>query len=98
MATVLVYSIGDTADLTPVLAEAGHRVVEVYDSGEIIQLVLRSQFDVVIVPERAEPTEAGELLPLVRRLTSAAIVVAGDGDDSVAAKHDSLVKSLCRSN
>ena len=71
--------------LVPVLAEAGHRVVEAYNSGEVLQLVLRSQFDLVIIPDMSEPVDGQELLPLVRKLTLAAIVAVGHGDETAIA-------------
>ena len=85
MAQVLVYSNADMALLIPIVAEAGHRVVEAYDSDEVVHLVLRGQFDIVMLPNEASPIDGLELLPLVRRLVLGAIVVVGHGDDAAIA-------------
>ena len=71
--------------LVPVLAEAGHRVFEAYDSGEVLKLVLGSQLDLVMIPDESEPVDGQELLPLIRKLTLAAIVAVGHGDETAIA-------------
>ena len=81
MARALIYATGDIVPLVPILSESGNAVVEAYDSVEVVKLLLRGHFDLVWIPDGAEPTDADELLPLVRRLTDATLVVAGDGDD-----------------
>ena len=73
------------AALVPIVAEAEHSVAEAYDSGEVLQLVIRSQFDIVMIPDGAEPIDGQEVLPLIRRLTLGAIIVVGDGDETAIA-------------
>ena len=57
-------------------------MIEAYDSGHVLQLVMRRRYDVVILPEDARPVDGEELLPMVHRLTRAAIVVVGRGDET----------------
>ncbi len=85
MARILIYSSGDMAMLVPIVAEAEHSVAEAYDSGEILQLVIRSQFDIIMIPDGVEPIDGQEVLPLIRRLTLGAIIVVGDGDETAVA-------------
>ena len=85
MARILIYSSGDMAMLVPIVAEAEHSVVEAYDSGEILQLVIRSQFDIIMIPDGVKPIDGQEVLPLIRRLTLGAIIVVGDGDETAVA-------------
>jgi DNA-binding response OmpR family regulator len=81
LAKVLVYSDPDMANLVPIVADAGHRVVEAYSSEEVVQLVVRDQFDILIIPDEATPINDIDLLPFVRKLVLGAIVVLGRGDE-----------------
>ncbi len=85
MARVLVYSTGDIEALVPILADAGHRVTEAYDASEAVRLVIQGQLDVVMIPELPEPFDGEDLLPLIRRLTHASVVVVGAGDETAIA-------------
>ncbi len=76
-----IYADEDMVPLIPILSESGHALAEAYSSVEVVNLLLHESFDLVIIPDRAEPTDADELLPLVRRLTRATLVVAGDRDE-----------------
>ena len=76
MAAILILSRESFAPLVAILAEGGHQVLEAVDSGHILQMVMRRNPDAIILPE-----DGKELLPLIRRLTRAAIVVAGEGLD-----------------
>ena len=68
-----------------ILAEEGHRIVEAYDSGHVLQLIMRPGIDVVILPDDMEPMDGEELLPVIRRLTLATIVVVGEGEETTMA-------------
>lgn len=65
----------------PMLAEAGHRVIEADDSSHVLQMVMRRRIDVLMLPADAEPINGEDLLPLVRRLTPGIIIVAGEADE-----------------
>ena len=83
MATVVI--LPDEEDIGPLiaaLAEGGHRVIEAFNSGHVLQLAMRRELDVVILPDGAEPVDGEELLPVIRRLTEAVIVIVGDGDET----------------
>ena len=67
-------------------AEEGYRVIEAYDGGETLQQVLRGHPDVVIIPDYTEQVEGVDILPLIRRLTSSAIIVVGEGEPARLAK------------
>ena len=77
MATVLILSGADTSALAPVVAEAGHRVVEAVDGDQMLQIGMRGEIHVAILPVDAEPIGGEELLRLMRRLTGAAIIAVG---------------------
>ena len=83
MATVLVFSREkESSGLIPLLAEAGHRVIEAYDSGHVLQVVMRQHPDALILPDDAEPIDGEELLPVMRKLTTAPIIVVGEGQET----------------
>ena len=81
MATIVVLAVGGLEPLIAAVAEEGHRVVEAYDSGHLLQLVMRGSPDVVVMPEIVDPVGGEETLPLIRRLTTAAILVVGPGNE-----------------
>ena len=81
MALVLVFSREDLSSVIQVVAEMGHRVLDAYDSGHVLQLVMRRRLDVIVLPEDAEPVNGEGLLTLIRRLTAAAIIVVGEGTE-----------------
>ena len=81
MATILILPNDEIESLIGVLAEGGHTVIEAHDSGEVLQRVMRAGLDAVVLPDAAELTDGQEMLPVVRRLTSAVIVVVGEGDE-----------------
>ena len=64
------------------VAEADHNVIEAYDSGHLLQLVIRQRPDVVIMPDKVKPVNGEEMLPVIRRLTTAAILVVGAEDET----------------
>lgn len=82
MVTVLIVTREEMSSLIPIVAEAGHRVIEAFDSGHVLQLVMRQEPDVVIIPDDAEPIDGEELLPVVRRLTTGPIIVVGEGQET----------------
>ena len=86
MATILVSACNEMTLLVAWAAEEGYRVIEAYDSGETVQQVLAGHPNVVIVPDHAEPVEGVDLLTVIRRLTSSAIVVVGEGEANTMAK------------
>ena len=77
----MILSVGGLDPLIAAVAEDGHRVIEAYDVGHLLQLVMRGTPDVVVMPEDAQPANGEEILPLVRRLTTAAILLVGAGDE-----------------
>lgn len=77
IATVLILSEADTSALAPVVAAAGHRVVEAVDGDQMLQIGMRGKIHVAILPVDAEPIGGEELLHLICRLTSAAIIAVG---------------------
>ena len=79
MADVLVMHSDETVAVIPMLAEDGHSVFEAYGSGEMLQEVMRRQMDVVVIPDNQETVEGVELLAVLRRMTSAGIVMVGEG-------------------
>ena len=79
MANVLIISRELASHLRAWIASEGHDVVE-DDSGELMQQVVRSSPDLIVVPDDSESTGAADLLPAVRRASNAAIVVVGSGD------------------
>ena len=85
MATVMIMSREEMSGLIPIVAEEGHRVIEAIDSGHVLQVVMRQQPDVIVMPDDAEPIDGEELLPIVRRLTTAAIIVVGEGQETAMA-------------
>ena len=57
-------------------------MIEAFNSGHVLQLVMRQRLDVLVLPDGGEPIDGEDLLPVIRRLTAAAIVVLGDGDET----------------
>ena len=82
MATVIILPQEESFSLVAAAAEAGHHVIEAYDSGHLLQLVMRRRPDVLIMPDNVRPVNGEELLPVIRRLTTAVIVVVGIGDET----------------
>ncbi|MEE9261680.1 MAG: winged helix-turn-helix domain-containing protein [Dehalococcoidia bacterium] len=86
MAAVLILTSEETLPLVAILAGAGHRVIEVHSSGEALHEVLRRQLDVVTIADNGELVEGVELLPVLRQMTAASIVVVGEGEQSRVAQ------------
>ena len=63
------------------LQEAGFQVTEVLESGEGVKNVLDAGPHVIIVGEEMPPLDGVDLLPVLRRLTEAPIVVLGAGGE-----------------
>ena len=79
VADVLVMHSDETVAVIPMLAGDGHMVFEAYSSGEMLQEVMRRQLDVLVIPDNQETVEGVELLAVLRRMTSAGIVMVGEG-------------------
>ena len=79
MANVLIISQELASHLRVWIASEGHDVVE-DDSGELMEEVVHSSPDLILVPDDSESPGAADLLPAVRRASDAAIVVVGSGD------------------
>ena len=80
MATVLITSSELASCFLVPTAEEGHRVIEADGGGETLQEVMRWRPDVVIMPDDAEPVEGVDLLPVIRRISKANIILVGSGD------------------
>jgi DNA-binding response OmpR family regulator len=76
----------ELSGLVATVAGAGHRVIEAFDAGHVLQQVMRHRLEAVILPDEVEPVDGEELLPIVRRLTTAAIAVAGRGGETEMAQ------------
>ena len=81
MATILIVLSEETSPLVAMSAEAGHRVIEAHNSGEALRELMRQHPEAVIIRDDGEPVEGVELLPVIRRMTKAAIVVVGEGGE-----------------
>ena len=81
MATVLILPYRPYYSLMAAVGESGYRVVEAHDSGDMLRLASRRSTDLAIIPDDATPVEGEELLPAIRRLTPAAIIVVGTGGE-----------------
>ncbi|MEE8442237.1 MAG: response regulator [Dehalococcoidia bacterium] len=81
MATVVIVSRDNMALLKGILIEEGHLVIEAYDSGHVLQHVMRQRLDAIVLPDDMQPVDGEELLPVIRRLTMAAIIVVGEGKE-----------------
>ena len=64
MVSVLILSQEEMSALVPVVAEAGHVVIEAGDSGHLLQLIERVPVDMVMLPADADPMNGEELLDL----------------------------------
>ena len=85
MATVLIVSPELASYLQVPTAEEDHRVIVADGSGDTLQQVMRRRPDVIIMPEDSESVEGADLLPVVRGLSDAIIIVVGTGEtDKVA--------------
>ena len=82
MATVLIVSDNLASELFVPIAEDGHRVIESSAGGDPLQDVMRGEPDVIIMPDQAESVDGTELLPAVRSLSGAIVVVVGTGGTS----------------
>ncbi len=82
MPTVLIVASEETFPLVALVAQVGYGVIEASDSGEALQQVLRRSPDAVILRDDAEPVEGVELLPVLRQMTSAVIIVVGEGGEN----------------
>ena len=76
-AVVLILSQAETSNLLPIVAEAGHRIIEAYDSRELLLLAAQGEIDAVILPNDAGLVGEEGLLQVMRRLTAAPIIVVG---------------------
>ena len=82
MANVLILSRAEMSTLVPTTAAGGHRVIEAYDSRQLLQIALNNRVDIVMLPADAEPVDGEELSTLIRRITSASIAVAGQAGET----------------
>jgi DNA-binding response OmpR family regulator len=63
------------------LQQAGFRVTEALESGEGVKATLDGSPYVIVVGEEMPPINGVELLPVLRRLTDAPIIVLGAGGE-----------------
>ena len=70
------------AELAELFEEAGYVVEEETRAGRAITRVMRRHPSVVVISEQIRSLDGVEILPLLRRLTNAPIIVTGDGDDT----------------
>ncbi|MCI0440909.1 MAG: response regulator [Chloroflexi bacterium] len=63
-----------------------YQVAEELDSGGAVLYVMQRNPSVIVMPEDMPPLEGVELLPLVRRLTRAPIVVVGEGGEAAVVR------------
>ncbi len=73
---------GARAELAELFDEAGYEVEEEAEAARAITRVMRRDPSVVVMAEKIPSLDGVEILPLLRRLTKAPIVVTGDGDDT----------------
>ena len=73
---------GARAELAELFNEAGYEVEEETRAAPAISRVMRRDPSVVVIAEEIPSLDGVEILPLLRRLTKAPIVVTGDGDDT----------------
>ena len=69
-------------ELGELFSEAGYEVEQETLAGRAVTRVLRRDPSVVVMAERTPRLDSVDVLPLMRRLTKAPIVVTGDGDDT----------------
>jgi DNA-binding response OmpR family regulator len=81
MSTILIVHSKKYSLLTNLLVEEGHRLVEAIDSGHVLQFVMRQSVDAIVLPEDVAPVDGEELLPVIRQLTTAPIIVVGEGQE-----------------
>lgn len=72
--------------LSLLLQREGHTVREESDSGSAIARVMEKPPLVIVVDENMDPLEGVELLPLIRRLSRAPIIVIGSGGEEAVVK------------
>jgi DNA-binding response OmpR family regulator len=63
MSTVLIVHGNGYSLLTDLLLEEGHKVIQAFDSGHVLQLVMRRSVDAIILPEDVEPVDGEEHYP-----------------------------------
>jgi DNA-binding response OmpR family regulator len=68
--------------LQQLFTQEGFEVREEVDSGKGVAQVLRRQPSMILMSEDMPPVEDVELLPLLRRLTRAPIIVIGEGGEA----------------
>ena len=74
---------GATADL---LAHDGFEVISEADSGDGVSRLIQRSPGLVIMSESMPPLDTVELLPLIRRLTGAPIIVIGEGGETAVVR------------
>ena len=74
---------GATADL---LAHDGFEVISEADSGVGVSRLIQRSPGLVIMSESMPPLDTVELLPLIRRLTDAPIIVIGEGGETAVVR------------
>ncbi len=72
-------------DLEEILVAEGLNVSDVHTTSHLLASVMENRPDLVFLPDTILPVGTLEVLPLLRRLTRALIVVIGPGDDTTVA-------------
>ena len=80
MATILIVSDELSSHLAIPMAEEGHRVIEADRSGDTLQQILHLRPDVIVMPDDWESVEGMGLLPVVRGLSEAIMIVVGSSN------------------
>ena len=78
MPNVLIVMNEVTSLLVSPVAQAGYDVIESRGNGDTIREIMRTSPAVVILPDGAESQDGADLLPAVREMTRAVIVIVGD--------------------
>ncbi len=72
-------------ELEEILVAEGLKVSDVYTTSHLLASVMEDRPDLVFLPDTILPVGTLEVLPLLRRLTRAIIVVIGPGDETTVA-------------
>lgn len=82
MPTIVILPYRNYYSLMLTVGLPGIRVIEAYDTSDILRLTVRWSPELVIIPDDAEPVDGEELLTAIRGLTRAAIIVVGAGGET----------------
>ena len=81
LSVVLINDVEEQGLLAAILRGAGYVTLEPAETGEAVRTLMENKHELVIMAQETPPLEGVDLLPVVRSLTPAPIVVVGPDEE-----------------